>query len=98
MLALYQTHSIENLTVYEDDANPFMFYVMPDQPGFRVDPQTNKYVLRLIKYLLPVNRPDGSRGGGFFIFDSYFVLTDAKKQKVQSALNDLLKQRGYKAA
>jgi hypothetical protein len=96
MLALYQTHSIAGLTVYEDDSNRTLFYVMPDQPGFRIDPQTNKPVLKLIKYLMPVDRPDGSKGGGFLIFDSYFVLTDSKRQQVQSALNDLLKQRGVK--
>jgi hypothetical protein len=96
MLALYQTHSIAGLTVYEDDTNPQLFYAMPDQPGFRIDPQTQKPVIRLIEYLLPVNRPDGSKGGGLLIFDSYFVLPDATKQALQSALNDLLKQRGIK--
>jgi hypothetical protein len=96
MLALYQTHSIAGLTVYEDDSNPMLFYVMPDQPGFRIDPQTNLPVLKLIEYLMPVNRADGSKGGGFLIFDSYFVLTENKRQQVQGALNDLLKQRGIK--
>jgi hypothetical protein len=98
MLALYRTHSIADLTVYEDDSNPSLFYVMPDQPGFRIDPQTTKPVLKLIKYVLPVNRPDGSKGGGFLIFDSYFVISDAKRNTLQSALNDLLKQRGIKGS
>jgi hypothetical protein len=98
MLALYQTHSIAGLTVYEDDSSAVLFYAMPDQPAFRIDSQTNQPVMRLIKYTMPVNRPDGSKGGGFLIFDSYFVLSDAKRQTLQSALNDLLKQRGIKGA
>lgn len=98
MLALYQTHSIAGLTVYEDDSSGVTFYAMPDQPAFRIDSGTNQPVMRLIKYTMPVNRPDGSKGGGFLIFDSYFVLSDAKKQTLQSALNDLLKQRGIKGA
>lgn len=98
MLALYQTHSIAGLTVYEDDTDRTLFYAMPDQPAFRVDSQTNQPVMRLIEYLMPVNRPDGSKGGGFLIFDSYFVLSAATKQTLQSALNDLLKQRGIKGA
>lgn len=98
MLALYQTHSIAGLTVYEDDTDRTLFYAMPDQPGFRIDSQTNKPVMRLIKYVMPVNRPDGSKGGGFLIFDSYFVLSDAAKKTLQSELNDLLKQRGIKGA
>ena len=97
MLALYQTHSIGGLTVYEDDSDPLKFYAMPDQPGFRMDSTTNKPVIQLIEYRLPVNRPDGAKGGGFLIFDSYFVITDAKKQQIESALNDLLKQRGVKS-
>jgi hypothetical protein len=98
MLKLYSTHTIAGLTVYEDDTDPAKFYVMPNQPQFRVDPQTNKPVFKFIKYLMPVNRPDGSIGGGFLIFDSSFVIPDASRAKVQSELNALLKSRGLKDA
>src|SRR5580765_435812 len=98
MLYLYRTHTIAGLTVYEDDTDPAKFYVMPNQPQFRVDPQTNKPVFKFIKYLMPVNRPDGSIGGGFLIFDSSFVIPAASRAQVQSELNALLKSRGLKDA
>ncbi len=98
MLLLYSTQLIEGVTVYGDDSDPSKFYVMPDEPSFRLDPKTGQPVMKFIKYLMPVDRPDGSKGGGFLIFDSVFVISAATRAKVQSALNDLLKSRGLKNA
>ena len=58
---------------------------MPDEPGFRTDPKTDKPVLNFIKYLMPVDRPDGSKGGGFLIFDSVFVIPPSQLSAAQQA-------------
>ena len=79
MLKLYPAQTVvvnnANITVYSDDTDPNTFYVMPDQPSFRIDPNTGKPSFKFIKYLMPVDRPDGLKGGGFLIFDSVFVIS-----------------------
>ena len=40
MLKLSPTQLIQGLTVYGDDSDSTMFYVMPDQPSFRIDSNT----------------------------------------------------------
>ena len=98
MLTLYPAHLIAGLTVYEDDSNPAVFYAMPNEPGFRIDPKTNKPVLNFIKYLMPVDRPDGSKGGGFLIFDSVFVIPQAQMSAAQQQLDKLVQSKGVKDA
>ncbi len=89
MLKLYPAQLIAgtNVTAYQDDSDPTLFYVMPEQASIRTDPTTNKPSFKFIKYLMPVDRPDGNRGGGFLIFDSVFVLTDATRKKIQTVLD-----------
>lgn len=97
MLKLYPAHLIAGITVYEDTNDRTVFYVMPDTPSFRQDPNNpGKYVLNFIEYKMPVNRPDGSKGGGFLIFDSVFVLSDDKRKAIQSALDSMLQSEGVK--
>ena len=93
MLKLYPSHLINGVTVYEDDdPNSPDFYVMPDQPDFRRDANGNP-ILKFIKYLLPVNRPDGSVGGGFLIFDSQFALSAATVKGLQDPCAAILAAR-----
>jgi hypothetical protein len=102
MLTLYPAHVISaasgELTVYEDDSNPTVFYAMPSEPSFRTDPKTNKPVLNFIKYLMPVDRPDGSKGGGFLIFDSVFTIPQDQMNAAQQALDKLVQSKGIKDA
>ena len=102
MLTLYPAHVISaasgELTVYEDDSNPTVFYAMPSVPSFRTDPKTNKPVLNFIKYLMPVDRPDGSKGGGFLIFDSVFTIPQDQMNAAQQALNKIVQAKGIKDA
>jgi hypothetical protein len=70
-------------SVFGDDNDPALFYVMPDQPRFRIDDQTKKPVFKFIKYKLPVDRPDGKKGGGFVVFDSQFVVPDDQMAKIK---------------
>ena len=98
MLNLYpaQTVAVNNsqITVYTDDTDPALFYAMPDQPSIRIDPNTQKYSFKFLKYLMPVDRPDGSKGGGFLIFDSVFALSPATITALQKQLTQQINQRG----
>ena len=98
MLKLSPSQLIAGLTVYGDDSDPTVFYVMPNCPSFRVDPATNDYSLKFIKYLMPVDRPDGSVGGGFLIFDSVFVIPPDTLSTIQAQLNKQLNAAGKGSA
>ena len=89
-VAFAKQQKIEGLTVFGDDSSSNVFYVMPDQPRYYIDPATKKPVMKLVKYKNPVVKPDGSKGGGFFVFASEFVVADATLQKIQSALDSSL--------
>jgi hypothetical protein len=90
---LGRQQQIEGLSVFGDDNAPNKFYVMPDQPRFRIDDQTKKPVFKFIKYKLPVDRPDGKKGGGFVIFDSQFLVPPDKLKKIQSVLDSQVQAR-----
>ncbi|MGP0095903.1 MAG: hypothetical protein ACLPHI_02610 [Terriglobales bacterium] len=99
MLKLMPTQLIAGLTVYGDDSDPTVFYVMPNEPSFRPDPANpNNYILKFIKYVMPVDRPDGSVGGGFLIFDSVFVIPEAQLNTIQTKLNQQINAGGKNSA
>ena len=87
---------LEGLTVFGDSDSFARFYVMPNQPRFRIDSDTKKPVFRFIKYKLPVDRPDGRKGGGFVVFDCEFVVPDAKLAKIQAALDAQVQKLGIR--
>lgn len=90
MLTLNAPLYIEGVTIYRDDLQANLFYLIPQQPRFRIDDTTKKPVFRFIKYKMPVGRPDGSKGGGFVIFDSEFTVPDDKLKKITDQLNQML--------
>ena len=92
-LDLSAQQQIEGVSVFGDDDDWSKFYVMPDQPRFRIDQETKKPVFKFIKYKLPVDRPDGKRGGGFVVFDSQFVVPADTLQKIQSKLDTQVQSR-----
>jgi hypothetical protein len=95
-LDLGNQRQIEGLTVFGDDSSRTRFYIMPNQPRFRIDTDTKKPVFKFIKYKLPVDRPDGRKGGGFVVFDCEFVVPDDKEKKIEAALNAQLQQSGVR--
>jgi hypothetical protein len=97
MIRIDQELSIEGVTVYRDEVQRNTFYVLPNQPRFRLD-DSGKPVFKFIKYRDPIDKPDGSKGGGFVIFDSEFVVPEDKMTKVQKALDALVQQEGGKGS
>jgi len=90
MLAIMKTQTINGITVYGDDEDPTMFYLLPSQPRFRLNDDGTP-VFKFLKYRNPIDKPDGSKGGGFLIFDSEFVVPDDVQQQVVTALQAQLK-------
>src|SRR5216683_715799 len=82
---------ISGITVYSDDQLDNVFYALPNQPRYSIDPVTSKPIFRFVKYRDPVERPDGKKGGGIAIFQVEFSLTPeqftAIKLKKQADLN-----------
>ena len=50
---------ISGITVYSDDQIDYVFYALPNQPRYSLDPVTGKPIFRFVKYRMPVDRPDG---------------------------------------
>lgn len=96
MFSLGWHKNIEGLDVYGDDQFGNVFYIIPDQPRFRIDDVTKKPVFKFIKYKMPIDRPDGSKGGGFVVFDSTLTVPPDKEKKIQDQLDQLVQQRGLK--
>lgn len=93
MLRIDLRHEIEGITVFDDDAAFNKFYLLPNEPRYRLDPNGNP-VFKFIKYRNPVDRDGGKhKGGGFVIFDVEFVVPEAKMPKINQALTDLVRQR-----
>lgn len=92
MLRIDLRHMHEGITVFDDDLAFNKFYVLPNEPRYRLDANGNP-VFKFIKYRFPVDRPGGKKGGGFIIFDVEFVVPEAKMVKIQQQLEDLVRQR-----
>jgi hypothetical protein len=92
MLRIDLRQEIEGITVFDDDAAFNKFYLLPNEPRYRLDPDGNP-VFKFIKYREPVDRGEGHKGGGFIIFDVEFVVPEAKLDKIKEALDDVVHQR-----
>jgi hypothetical protein len=93
MIRIDWVQEVEGVTVFRDDESRSTFYVIPNQPRYRIDDNGNP-VFKFLKYRLPIDRPNGAKGGGFVIFDSEFVVPADKLKKVESALEDQLRREG----
>ncbi len=84
MLMLDTAETVEGLTVYSDDASWNTFYILPSTPSFRFD--NGVPMFKFLKYRLPIDRPDGKKGGGFAFFDVEFTVPDDKLKAVTKTL------------
>lgn len=91
MLRMIDPQLIENCSVYADDSDYSLYYVIPQTPSFRLDDNGNP-VFTFVKYRFPVDRPDGKKGGGFLIFDVEFVTAAEKIKKITPVLTEQVKR------
>jgi hypothetical protein len=86
MLLIDKVQTLRGLQVYGDDVDPLTFYVLPEQPRFRLDDK-GRPVFKFLKYRTPRPRGDGKSGGGFVIFDAEFAVDDEVRPKIIDDLN-----------
>lgn len=80
---------VEGVTVFGDSDAFNVFYILPQQPRYRVD-ANGRYSFGFFKYRFPVDRPDGKKGGGFLLFDIEFVIDADKLKQVKDALSAMV--------
>lgn len=86
MLQIDKMQLIQGVTVYGDDRAPDVFYLLPQQPSYRIDNNGNP-VFKFLKYRFPVDRGDGVEGGGFIIFDVEFAVPQDKVDPIKQELS-----------
>jgi len=87
MIYLNDQDTIEGVTVYGDSQKFDTFYLIPEQPRFRLD-EKGRPVFKFLKYRFPVDRPDGKQGGGYVTFDVEFTIPEKKKKKIVAKLQE----------
>jgi hypothetical protein len=85
MIQIDKVQQIEGVTIYGDELSIGTFYLLPQQPRFRLDEHGNQ-IFKMLKYRTAIDRPGGVKAGGFLIFDVEFVVDEAKLPLVKTAL------------
>lgn len=86
---------VPEVTVWADDKSEQTFYVLPTSPRFRI--QNGNPVFKFIKYRLPIDRPDGRKGGGYVFFDTEITVPDDQMAKVTELLQKRVNENHTKA-
>lgn len=80
----------ETVTVFQDDAQFWRFYLIPGFPTVRTDPNNNP-VFQLIKYNFSdearEDDPSLPRGGGYMVFDSELKVKADHQETIMEDLN-----------
>jgi hypothetical protein len=82
----------ESVTVYGDDEMINKYYLVPNIPRFRLN-DDGRPAFAFYKYRNPIDRADGTKGGGFAVFDTELVVPDDQQQIVVAKLQDRLNQQ-----
>lgn len=91
MLRIDNIQTIEGITVYGDDEDFTKFYLVPDEPRFRIN-ENGRPAFSFLKYRNPIERTDGEKGGGFLICDVEFTVTPEKQEAVVKKLQEQINQ------
>ena len=85
----------ETVTVFQDDAQFWKFYLIPGFPTVRTDPN-GKPVFQLIKYNFSdqsrEENPDLPRGGGYMVFDSELKVKAEHQEAIIEELQTFVQQ------
>lgn len=80
----------ETVTIFQDDAQFWRFYLIPGFPTVRIDPNGNP-IFQLIKYKLSdesrEENKDLPRGGGYMVFDSELKVKKEHQDEIEKDLN-----------
>jgi hypothetical protein len=90
-LLIDKVQQIEGVTVYGDDSDFSIYYLVPQQPRYRLNPDGTP-AFRFLKYRFPIDRADGRKGGGAVLFDAEFVVPEDKMPKIMEVLTAQVQQ------
>jgi hypothetical protein len=91
-LLINSVQTVEGVTVYGDDQSDHRYYLIAEQPRYHFnDDGTASF--SFYKYRTPIDLSDGSKGGGFLVFEAELSVPDDKRQVVVAKLQDQLNQR-----
>src|SRR6059058_2976213 len=82
----------ESVTIYGDDEQPNKYYLMANIPRFRLN-DDGKPAFAFYQYRNPIDRADGSKGGGLLVCDVEFVVAPEIKQVIVAKLTEQLKAK-----
>lgn len=91
MLKWDKVETINGLSVYGDEADPNLWYALPQTPRFRID--NGKPVFKFIKYKFPIEHAGGKKGGGFLICDVEFGVSRAEEDALREVLQERINAR-----
>jgi hypothetical protein len=77
---------VADVTVWQDHNRRNLFYALPQSPRFRL--QNGVPVFKHITYRLPIDRPDGKKGGGYVFFDTELAVDEQKLSNLKKLLGD----------
>ncbi len=89
MLLISESRKIDDIVVYQDDADWTLFYPLPSIPSIREDKNGRPIFLLALYHLSDQAREENKdlpRGGGYMSFDVQFALTEAQTTKVRQEL------------
>jgi hypothetical protein len=90
-LLISNVQQIEGVTVYGDDPDFSVFYLVPQAPRYRLNPNGTP-AFKFLKYRFPIDRPGAKKGGGFLLFDAEFVVPEDKMPKIMETLTAQVQQ------
>jgi hypothetical protein len=85
MLQIDKVQQVEGVTAYGDNERFNVFYLLPQQPRYRLNADGTPS-FRFLKYRFPIDRPGNKKGGGFLLFDAEFVVDEKKLPKIKEVL------------
>lgn len=92
MLYLNDVDQIGSVTVYGDDKNYNVFYLLPEQPRYRVDDE-GRPIFKFLKYRTPIDRGEGKAGGGYVVFDVEFSIPEEEMEAIKEKLERRIERK-----
>ncbi len=90
MLSIPAYDTIEGITIFRDDEDPFRFYYLPRNPRLARG-EDGKPQFTFLRYMLPIDRkPDEPPGGGYLVFTA--VMRE-EPQLIESRIRPALQAR-----
>jgi len=91
MMSVSPSWEIAGVTVFGDDEKYNVFYLLPEEPRYRIN-QDGTLAFQFLKYRHPINHSDGSKGGGYAMFDIELVVDEGLMPQILEDLTNRVNQ------